>query len=136
MMSSFVSDKRKFSNFGGDSSRNINVTGPVPANVSVGGKQHMYLQNEIHAFRNEPKFKSTAQVYKILLCYAIIMFFTNSCSTLKYTTKEPKQPRQEYYTLSKEINAQTANIDTTLIYVHGQDWILNGDFGSKKKISI
>jgi hypothetical protein len=35
--------------------------------------------------------------------------------------------------LSKEVNAQTANIDTTLIYVHGQDWILNGDFGSKKK---
>jgi RHS repeat-associated protein len=38
----------------------INVTGPVPANVSVGGKQQMYPQNGIHALRHEPKFKSTA----------------------------------------------------------------------------
>lgn len=73
------------------------------------------------------------QVYKTLLNFVIIMFFTNSCSNIKYTTAWPKQPRQESYSLSKEAGAQTGSIDTSVIYVRGQDWILNGDFGSRKK---
>lgn len=38
----------------------INITGPVPANGSLGGKAMMYPQNGIHALRNEKKFISTA----------------------------------------------------------------------------
>jgi hypothetical protein len=61
------------------------------------------------------------------------MFFTNSCSTIKYTTTQPKQPRQEYYSLSKEVTTQINNIDTSSIYVNEQDWIANGDYGTKKE---
>jgi RHS repeat-associated protein len=38
----------------------INVTGPVPGNAAVGGKEQMYPQNGIHALRKEKKFVSTA----------------------------------------------------------------------------
>ena len=57
----------------------------------------------------------------------------NSCSTLKFTTTWAKQPKQEYYSLSKENNTQIGRLDTNLIYVNGQDWVLTGDFGSRKK---
>jgi hypothetical protein len=66
-----------------------------------------------------------------MLCYLIIMFFTNSCSPLKFTTTEPKQPRQEYYSLSKEVNTETGGIDTSSIYE--RDWVGTGDYGTKKE---
>ncbi len=38
----------------------IDITGPLPAQAAVGGKDQMYPQNTIHAARKEARFKSTA----------------------------------------------------------------------------
>jgi hypothetical protein len=72
------------------------------------------------------------QDYKIVAALFVVIIIVG-CSTVKYTATLPKQPNEECYSLSKEGNHQIGNIDTAVIYVNEQDWIANGDYGSKKK---
>ncbi len=64
---------------------------------------------------------------------SFVLYFIAGCTSIKYTTTLPKQPRAEYYSLKEGNDHQLGNIDTTVIYVNEQDWIANGDRGSSKK---
>lgn len=82
-------------------------------------------------------YDTNQSLNQLLLDYKVIavlfaMNFIVGCSAVKFTATLPKQPRTEYYSLSKESDHQVGNIDTTVIYVNEQDLIANGDYGSKK----
>jgi hypothetical protein len=52
----------------------------------------------------------------------ILIFF--GCTSVKFSKTMPGQPQASYYSFSKDAHfGQLANIDTTMLYVNGKDWV-------------
>ena len=53
------------------------------------------------------------------------MLLLGSCTSVKFTNTLPSQPKSEYYTFHKEHGSFNSLIDTSVIYVFGNDMVLS-----------
>ena len=70
---------------------------------------------------------------KWCLAIGLIVSLTAGCTFVKFTATAPGQPTKSSYSLSKEKSFDLGAIDTSVVYVNDQDWVITGSKGIKKK---
>src|SRR6266498_4905660 len=65
----------------------------------------------------------------------IICLIFCSCTAVKFTKTVPGQPQASYYSFNKGVALESLKeIDTTIIYVNGKDWVRTYQSGKIEKV--
>lgn len=81
----------------------------------------------------QEKRKSLNQQLLGYSCWLSIIF-AYSCTSVKFAATMPGQPKAEYYSFSKLSGNQTTSVDTSVIYVYGNDLVRTYQSGKTEKV--